>query len=149
MDKKLTIAAVLLAFLGSVIFFNGPSNAESPRGKGIGGQSVLWKLDLTKEQKESITAKENSIEKEVLSLQNSIRRNRDLLDTELSADKPDLSKVNSLIDNISADMAGIQKKRVFFMVWMREQLTQEQKQKLLLLTKDGQGPEAGSKEPGK
>ncbi len=149
MDKKIAVAAVLLALLGSVTFLNSRINAEVSRGKGIGGQSVLWKLDLTKEQKETIAAKESAIEKEVSSLQDSIRGNRDLLDSELSADKPDLSRVNNLIDNISADMAGIQKKRVYFMVWMREQLTPEQKQKLLSITKDRQGAEAGSKEPGK
>lgn len=149
MDKKIGIAAVLIIVLGSFVFLNGLASAEGPRGKGMGGQSVLWKLDLTKEQRENISAKESAIEKEVASLQDSIRGNRELLDSELSADKPDLSKVNSLVDNISSDMASIQKKRIYFMVWMREQLTTEQKQKLLSLTKDRQVPEAGSKEPGK
>lgn len=149
MKKNILVAMVLLVFFGSVIFFNSSANAEGPRGKGIGGQSILWKLDLTKEQRELISSKESAIEKEVSSLQDSIRGNRDLLDKELSADKPDLSKVNGLVDNISSDMAAIQKKRIYFMVWIREQLTTEQKQKLLSLTKDRQGPEAGSKESGK
>lgn len=151
MNKNYAVAVIMFIIFGSVTFFNmtiDKAFGEGVRGNGLGVPGMVWRLDLTKEQRENITTKENSIEKEILPLKSSIRENRNLLNTELSADKPDLSKVNSLIDSISRDMTSIQKKKMFFMLWMREQLTPEQSQKLLSLLKSRQQTGAGSEETG-
>ena len=117
---------------------------------GVGSKEagLIWRLDLTKEQKENISAKETAVRQEIVQLRQSIRDFRISLNAELSADQQDEPKINGLIDNISLKMADIQKQEVFFMLWMREQLTPEQKQKLFSLIKErgerGPGsPEAG------
>lgn len=147
MNKKIIFAVMTLAVLVSAAFLSG-SYAQGARGKEVAEPSMVWRLDLTKEQRENMTAKENAMEKEILPLKNSMRDGRDRLNTELSADKPDNSKVSSLIDSISKDMTDIQKKKVFFMIWMRQQLTADQKQKLLSLIKSRQQTETGSEESG-
>ncbi|MFA5105248.1 MAG: periplasmic heavy metal sensor [Candidatus Margulisiibacteriota bacterium] len=146
MNRKPGFSVIVFAILGSIILFNGPAYAQGARGKAVGEPGMVWRLDLTKDQKTNIIAKEDAIEKETLPLKNSIKNNRDRLNVELSMDKPDNSKINSLIDNISKDMTDIQKKRISFMLWMREQLTTEQKQKLQDLIKSREQSETGSGE---
>lgn len=142
MNKMVGLAVIVSIVLISATFGNPAA------GKGLGEPGMVWRLDLTKEQKENITAKEDVMQKEILLLNKSIRSRRVELNAQLSADKPDNSKINGLIDNISKDMAEIQKKKIFFMLWMREQLTPEQKQKLLSLLKNRQETGTGSEETG-
>lgn len=141
MNKISVIAVIAVSVLLSVTFSQVLLNkalGEGIGGKGIGQAGMIWRLDLTKEQKDRVIARETAVRKEILPLMKSIHGLKGELNAELSADNPDNTKVNALIDNISKDMTDIQKKEVFFMLWMREQLTPEQKQKLLLLIKEKQ-----------
>jgi Spy/CpxP family protein refolding chaperone len=124
-NKTLGVAVILAAVVIPVLF----SQALLANGASLGPQGMVWRLDLSKAQKENISNKENSVEKEILQLQQSIRDQRKELDALLSADKPDNSKINK------------QKKQIFFMLWMRQQLTPDQKQKLLALIKSRQAKE--------
>ncbi|MFA4967544.1 MAG: periplasmic heavy metal sensor [Candidatus Margulisiibacteriota bacterium] len=151
MNKISGFAVIAISVLLSVTFSQVLLNKALGEGigvKGISGAGMIWRLDLTKEQKEKIIAKESAVRKETLPLMQSIRGLKSELNAELSAENPDNSKVSAMIDKISKDMTDIQKKEVFFMLWMREQLTPEQKQKLLLLLKDRQQTRVGSQDAG-
>lgn len=151
MNKISGFAAIVISVLLSVTFSQVLLNkalGEGMGGKGIGQAGMIWRLDLTKEQKDKIIAKESAMRKDVLPLMQSIRGLKVQLNAELSADNPDNAKVNALIDQISKDMTDIQKKEVFFMLWMREQLTPDQKQKLLSLLKERQQTGVGSRDAG-
>lgn len=139
MNKTLGFAVIAIFVLTSFAFSQAFLNKAS--GNGMGGKGIELKLDLTKDQKGKIFEKENAMEKDVLQLKRSIRSLKYELNTELSAENPDKTKVNSLIDNISKNMTDIQKKEISFMLWMREQLTPEQKQKLLSLLKTWPHPD--------
>ena len=146
MNKTTGTAVVLTAIMVSVIFLPALQNSSWAKGSELSAPGMVWRLDLTKEQKENITNKENSVEKETLPLKQSLRDQRKELDVLLSADKPDNLKINKLIDGISLNMTEIQKKQIFFMLWIRQQLTAEQKQKLLSLIKSRQQTADGSRE---
>ncbi len=124
MNKKIVLVTLMMTILISSVF----ANSE-------GGKEMIWKLDLTKEQREKISAKENVMEIEVLQLRQSIRSLRAELNEQLSSNEPDKTKVELLISESSDKMTKIQIKTVDFMLWMREQLSPEQKQKLLALMK--------------
>ena len=148
MNKILGVAAVLTAVAVSILFLPQMQDKSWAKAKGgdLSSPGMVWRLDLTKEQKENIINKENSVEKEILPLKQSIRDQRKELDALLSADKPDNSKINRLIDSISKNMTEIQRKQIFFMLWIRQQLTPEQKEKLLSLIKSRQQTADGSVE---
>ena len=133
MYKKLGFAVIMLTTIVSASLFT-----ECVYGKGFGEQGMVSRLDLSKEQKENIEVKEAAIEKELMPLKDAIRNNRNLLNAELSSENPDNTKINGLIDSISNNMTDIQKKKMFLMLWMREQLTPEQKRKLQSLIKSRQ-----------
>lgn len=137
MFKKIVSTVILVM----VIFSVSGAFGQNPGGKGM-----AWRLDLSKEQKDKIGAQESTMRKDTLQLRQTIRDLRNQLNAELSADNPDKTKVNGLIDSISKNMTEIQKQEMSFMLWMREQLTPEQKQKLLTLLKNRQEMGAGSQE---
>ena len=143
MKKILSVTGILTAILVSAVFLQPLQNRAWAKGGELGAQGMVWRLDLTKEQKDNILNKETGVEKEIWQLKQSIRDQRKELDTLLSADKPDNSKIDKLIDSISKNMTDIQKKEIFFMLWMRQQLTAEQKQKLLSLIKSRQTEGSG------
>lgn len=143
MSKFFGVAGVLTAIVISVLFSQALQNSSWAKGAELGNPGIVWRLDLTKDQKEKISNKENSVEKEVLKLKQVIRGQRDQLDALLSADKPDNTRISGMIDSISLNMTDIQKKQIFFMLWIREQLTAEQKQKLLSLIKSRQTEGSG------
>ncbi len=148
----LMVAMVIALLAGSFPLASAkPACGQERREKGARAEGMVWRLDLTKAQRAAISSKETAIRKEIQLLRQPIRESRNALNVEILADKPDTKKINSLIDSISKNMAAIQKKEVFFMLWMREQLTPEQKQQLLALIKTRQrnmtgSPEAGSPE---
>ena len=146
MNKTMGTAVVLTAILASVLFLPALQSKVWAKGAGMGDPGMVWRLDLTKEQKENIINKEAGVEKEILQLKQAIRSQRGELDTLLSADKPDNNKINRMIDNISKNMTEIQKKQIFFMLWMRQQLTAEQKAKLLSLINSRQQTKGASGE---
>ena len=151
MNKKFGFVMIMIAITVSLVFIVGDVNkacAQIDQGKGQNKPDMAARLDLTKEQKANITAKEDAMDKELSPLKNAIRDNRDKLNTELSSDKPDQAKVNALIDNISKDMTDIQKKKTSFMIWMRQQLTPDQKQKLLTLINSRQNENASEESSG-
>ena len=144
MKKISGVASVLAVVAVSILFLPqlGDKAFAKSKGGNLSSPGMVWRLDLTKVQKDNIINEENNVEKEILPLKQSIRDQKKELDSLLSADNPDSSKINRLIDNISKNIAEIQKKQVFFMIWIRQQLTPEQKEKLLGLMKSmqTQGP---------
>ena len=142
MNKTTGLVAIAVMVLLSVAFSQVGLKQVSGEGKGgkeLSVAGMAWKLDFTKEQKDKIAAKESSMQQATLQFRQSIRDQRQELNAELSADNPDNTKVNKLIEDISRNMADIQKNEISFMIWMRQQLTPEQKQKLSELMKDRQG----------
>jgi len=138
MFKKFGFTLFVIIFLFSAnisLLFVSKVFAEVRGGKEL-NNGMVWRLDLTKEQKEKISAQEDAVRKNTLLSRQSIRDLRNQLNAELSSENPDKVKINSLIDSISKDMTYIQKQEVSFMLWMREQLTPDQKQKLLTLIKN-------------
>lgn len=151
MFKTFGSAVLMLIILLSVSFssvFVNKVFGEGPGGKGLGG-GMIWRLDLSKEQRDKIAAQESVVRKETALLRQTIRDLGDQLNAELSAENPDKTKVNGLIDSISKNMTQVQMKEISFMLWMREQLTPEQKQKLLTLLKNRQETGAENKGPEK
>lgn len=138
MFKKFGPAVFALIILLAASF--SPTFAEGPGERGAGG-GMVWRLDLTKDQKDKISAQENAVRKETMKLRRAVRDLRNQLNTELSADSPDQAKVNGLIDSISSEMAAMQKQEISFMLWMKGQLTPEQKQKLMELIKNREASE--------
>ena len=146
MNKIWAVAGVLTAIVVSVLFLPVLQISADAKDTGFGEPGMVWRLDLTKDQKEMISNKESGVEKEILQIKKIIRSQRDQLDILLSADKPDNITISAVIDNISKNMAEIQKKQIFFMLWIREQLTSEQREKLLSIIKNRQQTEGSSGE---
>ncbi|GEM_PF-2791845 len=101
--------------------------------KEIDQTGIILRLDLTKEQKDRITAREAASEKEIAVLMETLRSQKKQLNDLLLAEKPDRARIDSLTEDTSKTMTELQKKKIDFMLWVREQLTPEQKQKLIEL----------------
>lgn len=139
---------ILFAIIGTaaVLFVSLSSlglgmQGRGPEGKDMGGAGVIWRLDLTDAQKAAINAREIDVAKEILPLKQSMRDLRYQLNKDLSSDDPDEAKILGLTKKISDVMFEIQKKNLEYMLWMRAQLSPEQKQKLKAIMQTRQGTE--------
>lgn len=118
-------AAVCLAFL---ILCQASAPAQGK--KEIDQTGIILRLDLTKEQKDRITAREVAAESEMAVLADTLRAQKNELNELLVANQPDRARIDKLTEETSRTMTELQKKKIDFMLWVREQLTPEQKQKL-------------------
>ncbi|MBN2356798.1 Spy/CpxP family protein refolding chaperone [candidate division KSB1 bacterium] len=96
----------------------GPELMEEER---IGG-----KLNLTDEQKDTMREMRLKHQKEMIPLQAELKSKNLDLKSAIQADKPDMAKINALVDQVSRIKADIQKKNIAFRLDMRDQLTEEQ-----------------------
>ena len=98
--KKLSgLAVILVTVLAAVTFswsFPDKAAGQNKGGKESKEAGMIWRLDLTKGQRDSISAKETSVRKEMAQIRLAIRELRNELNTELSADKQDETKINGL-----------------------------------------------------
>jgi len=123
--KRLLFTALVLVFTLAAVC---ASHALSD--KGIDSPAVIQSLGLTDVQQAGITSGEQDLEKELAPLKQSIQRLRSDINRELSSDSPDKAKIDRALDEVSVKMAEIQKKKIAYMLWIRGQLTPEQRQKL-------------------
>ena len=85
-------------------------------------------LKLTAEQKKLFKEMRLKHQKEVLPIQNELRVKELDLKTEMTADRPNMRKIEGIIDDIAKLKANVQKKRIAHRFEMRDQLTEEQKE---------------------
>ena len=135
MKKPFGLIFVVICVILAAAFSQGFLNKAC--GKGMAGQGksggMMLDLGLTGAQKDLINTREADLEKNLLPLKDIIRDLKYQLDSELLLDSPDKAKINDLTDRISDKMTEVQKRKLGFMLWMREQLTPEQKQRLKTL----------------
>ncbi len=83
--------------------------------------------DLTEEQTEQIKALRTSMKKEMIKTQNEVGELNAKLRTLETADKPNMNKINSTIDQISVIKTDMAKKKAAHQQDIRSILTQEQR----------------------
>lgn len=84
-------------------------------------------LNLTVEQNKEFKKLDLKFKKETLSLRNEVEIKRLEQEVELDAEKPNLTKINTLIDDIHKLEAEIEKKQIAINLQKRDLLTPEQK----------------------
>ncbi|MCX5749112.1 MAG: periplasmic heavy metal sensor [Candidatus Saganbacteria bacterium] len=144
--KKISAVTAVLICAAVILSF---SSALGNQGRSMSGAGIVQGLGLTADQQSKITAKEKEMEKDILPLKQSIQDLRSELNKELSSENPDKAKVNRLIESVSGKMTVIQQKKISYILWTREQLTAEQRQKLTTFLQKPEEGEAGeAKAPG-
>lgn len=143
--KTLVASAVFLVVfsLPGLGFMGRPGGPTGVASTEIRSQRLMGVLGLTDEQRERIFAREKDIEKEIAPMRQSITSLRSDINKELSYDSPNNARINDLLDRISVKMTEIQKKKISYMLWVRQQLTPEQKQKLKGLMEQNEEQELG------
>lgn|GEM_PF-6485808 len=100
--------------------FAGPNFCQSDSGW------PMAKLNLTDAQKKKLREMRLQNQKELIPLRADLQTKHLDLRSEMQSDKPDLAKINGLVDQIAKVRADIQKKQIAFRFKMRDQLTPEQ-----------------------
>ena len=133
----------LLMFVGSS-FAQGDMPAPPP-GPGFaeGGEmppmmpGMAKMLELSEEQVNKMTDYRLQLKKEILPLQSKVLEQGNELKLLITAENPDLSKINKAIDGISKIRTEIQHKRVNHLLKVRSQLTDVQKKKFDVMILSG------------
>lgn len=119
------IALLLITFATSASAQQGEHNWNKKEFKGQ--HSKLNLPDLTDEQKDQIKALHTAGQKEMIQSTNKIGELEAKLRTLQTADKPDMKKINSTIDEISVIKTDMAKKRAAHQQAIRSLLTEEQR----------------------
>ncbi len=127
------VAAALAISLVSGASALGKMNT-GPRAEGgrpgFMKEKIAKEIGLTQQQKDAFLQKEQQLEKDVLGLRQENQKMRLWMRQELKKDNPDKASIDRTIEKIGANNTGIQKKRTEYILWMRTQLTPEQREKL-------------------
>lgn len=83
--------------------------------------------DLTEEQQEQINNIRTNYLKDIQPLKNEMKINEARLDALITEDKPDMNKINKLIDDNGKIQTELRKKQVAHQLQIRNLLTEEQK----------------------
>lgn len=97
--------------------------------QGFGKARFLEGLNLTQDQKTKFLEREQQLEKEILGIRQQNQKMQLWIAEELKKEKPNQAEINKTIDKIGQNRATIQKKRTEFLIWIKSQLSPEQKQK--------------------
>lgn len=138
MKRAITAKPALAAAVCLLLLLQCQGSLLAQGKKEIDHTGIILRLDLTQEQKNRITAKEEASEKETAALTETLRSQKRLLNDLLSAEQPDRAGIYKLTEETSKTMTELQRKKIDFMLWVREQLTPEQKKKLTELFKTRQ-----------
>jgi len=142
MNKKLVFSIFVIA----VLFSAAASYSNVPGGRSFSGSGIGSQLNLTNDQKAKISEKEKSMDRETNQLRQTMRDIRNQINDEVASDNPDMTKINALIDGSTKNMSDMQKNQISFMLWMKDQLTPEQKQKFISIMKSWSHPNPGNGE---
>jgi Spy/CpxP family protein refolding chaperone len=146
----LATAAILVLSFSGLALAQGPGGGRGPGaragcdgdGPGFGPgpriERLAARLDLSDEQKVAIEAIQAKNHEKNLALRKDMLRLQNELDGELLKDSPDAKSVKSLVGKIGELKTQAQQNRMETRLAVREQLTPEQRDKMLLMGK-GQG----------
>ncbi len=137
-------SATLLIFATA---YSQPGMPDTDPGKARGA-GIFNALDLSADQKAIISEKEKQLEIDLQSYKAAVKDIRGDINKELSMENPDKAKINKSIENISGYMMESQKRRMAFMLWLRDQLSPEQKQKLQTLMQNARPAGPGNPDAG-
>lgn len=132
MLKHMTTAVLTLALFAGIANAQ-PQNMKIDDGPGkrrikIEKELLPKHLNLTDEQKKAFKKLDLDLQKEILPLHNELDVKRLELDAEKTEEKPDLKKINALIDDIHHLAATIEKKRTAVNLQKRALLDDEQRE---------------------
>ena len=117
-------------------FGRGPGMCQEPgfgQGDGPGILAKAEALELTTEQIKKIKAMRLDMAKEKIRLRSELELKQLELRELMSADEPDIRRIEAKIDEMAPLRTELQKKRIEHRLAVRNVLTQEQKAKLELL----------------
>lgn len=147
---RLTISTALIVILvagaGTVWAKKGPrgqGQGNGPRGNGGPGpriEMLAQRLDLSEEQKTAIEAIHEKTEKELVSLRKDLMKLRHEMHGEMIQDDPSEKTVLDLNRKIGAAKTEMQALKLKTRLEVRQQLTEEQRDRMLLMEGPGRGP---------
>lgn len=140
---RTVIALMLVAAFSSQVLAawgRGDKIRQLDQGKMI--ESIVKKLDLTKEQTDKFTAQAQATQKVVEADRAKIKELGDKLKDELRQDSPDKAAVHDLITQISRQLTALRIARTDSLLELQSTLTPEQKTKFreMLNKKGGKMP---------
>lgn len=91
------------------------------------------KLDMTEEQYRKVKVAHDKFDKEMETMQSSLRAKREALFHQLRAHDPDRAEIDTLLVEIAALQADLERRVVDNLLEMKDVLTPEQRKKLLSL----------------
>ncbi len=127
---KRTIAVMLTLILTSltlVSLVQAQQPGPPPFAPQKPGMPMMRLLNLTAEQQSQISDLRLQLQKEMLPLRSELMTKRNELKLLMTAEKPDMGKINRKIEEISKIRTEIQKKRVAHRLKIRSLLTEEQR----------------------
>lgn len=125
MRKTATIAAILLLTAGTL--WAQPGRGLGPCMAATGRPGVWAPVDLTEQQQEQIKQIRLKHQKEINDLSNELAEKMAAYRTLMQQDKADMKNIESNIDQRTALMAGMMKKRAAMHQEIRSVLTEEQR----------------------
>ena len=154
---------VLGAAIAAVFTFAGLALAQGPgggpgKGPGRGPGAGAWcdqegpgrgierlaaRLDLNEDQVKAITALQDGSRAKNQALRKDLLRLRNELEGELLKDQPDVKAVKNLAAKIGDLRTQMQQNRLETRLAVRQQLTPEQRDKMLLMGESGRGHRVG------
>lgn len=145
----LALVAILALAAGTALA-QGPGKGrrcgdEGPRGRGAGGriERMAEQLDLTDDQRAEIAGIREEGREQRLELRKRMMRLRNELHGEMLQDEPSRKKVLELNGKIGALRTEMQAQRLEHRLAIREKLTPEQRDRMLLATGRGHGGHGG------
>jgi Spy/CpxP family protein refolding chaperone len=137
-NQVFMIMAVFVLLFAAAALAQGPGNGPGRgRGQGFGGEHRLEvlaeKLDLTAEQQESIGAIMEESRARGVELRKEMMRLQNELEGELLKDQPSEGTALGLVKEIGDLRTSIQSQRLESRLAVREQLTPEQRDRMLMM----------------
>lgn len=159
MKTRLTLLTLLVFVAGSAFaqqkdgqqrpMRDGDRPRYEQREPGQGFDKMAERLDLSADQKAKIEALQTPHMKKMLASKNLINEKQAQKNTLMSADKPDLNKINALIDDIAKLEADSQKEVAAHRLQVRALLNDTQKVKFdSMQQRGGKGFGRGNKGKG-
>ncbi len=132
--KRIFLMTLMACFLGLNLWAQPPAPVMEPDDEAEfmneAAPMALAKLDLTAEQQKTMRTLRTQLRKEMIPLRGSLESKRIDLQEEMAAEKPNLNKINALVDDMTKMRAEMQKKQIAQRLKMREVLTPEQRKML-------------------
>jgi Spy/CpxP family protein refolding chaperone len=149
--KLLSLTLILMLVAGMALAQSQGKGMKARRGgqdgpgKGMRLEMMTKRLDLTDEQKESITALHEKGREEGLEIRKALMRLRHELEGELMKDDPSEKTLLSLNEKIGDLKTEMQANRLKTRLAVREELTPEQRDKMLVMGQKAKHGKQGKK----